>query len=399
MPVPFPDPDDTELSRPDADEAEFLTQGVVSAVTPPGGLTRLQDALIRATFHSLVDHDVDPLEAPAIDPTTFAEGLARRNARFRMRVVQTMMLAELVLVPLPPEVAERVEAFASELGIDDAMLHVARRLSQGSLGLALIDFERNGYTATWDPSRSAHLHTATALDLAWQEACHDPDLAARWAGLEHCPAGSLGRGVFDFYRARGFTFPGLPGSAPPYLAQHDWVHVLADYGSTVESEIEMFGLIARAIEEPRGFSLLAMVIGLFETGYLPRQAGLFLADRGHLSREGMAIRLADAMRRGAPHGGARSRRGRRPHDHRLVRVGEDPDRRGARSVRRHPEVARGGGRRIGRSVGAGRHQLSPVVLRPGAGRRRRAPLRPRRRLSSVMERWWASGHDGRRPDR
>jgi hypothetical protein len=42
-----------------------------------------------------------------------------------------------------------------------------------------------------------------------------------------------------------------------------------------------------------------MVISLFETGYLATGAGLFEYDRGHLSHEGMAVRLADAMRRGA----------------------------------------------------------------------------------------------------
>ncbi len=144
-----------------------------------------------------------------------------------------------------------------------------------------------------------HLHTSAALDEAWQEVCDDPALAARWAGLEHHPPGSLGRRVFEFYRARGFIFPGLPGSAPPYLAQHDWVHVLADYGTSVENELEVFGLIARAIPDPRGFSLLAMVIGLFETGYLMQAAGLFQYDRGHLSHAGMADRLADGWRRGS----------------------------------------------------------------------------------------------------
>jgi hypothetical protein len=42
-----------------------------------------------------------------------------------------------------------------------------------------------------------------------------------------------------------------------------------------------------------------MVISLFETGYMASGAGLFQYDRGHLSHEGMAVRLADAMRRGA----------------------------------------------------------------------------------------------------
>jgi hypothetical protein len=77
------------------------------------------------------------------------------------------------------------------------------------------------------------------------------------------------------------------------------VHVLADYGTTVESELEVFAFIARANDDPRAFSLLAMVVSLFETGYLRSGAGLFEYSPGHLSREGMAVRVADALRRGA----------------------------------------------------------------------------------------------------
>jgi hypothetical protein len=64
----------------------------------------------------------------------------------------------------------------------------------------------------------------------------------------------------------------------------------------------VFGLISRANDDPRAFSLLAMVLGLFETGYLYGAArGFFEYDRGHLSNdaERMATRLADAMYRGA----------------------------------------------------------------------------------------------------
>jgi len=77
------------------------------------------------------------------------------------------------------------------------------------------------------------------------------------------------------------------------------VHVLADYGTTVESELEVFAFIARANDDTRAFSLLAMVVSLFETGYLRSGAGLFEASPGHLTKGGMAVRLADAMRRGA----------------------------------------------------------------------------------------------------
>jgi hypothetical protein len=242
---------------------------------------------------------IDPDAMEPIEAEEFAIGLARRNLEFRTRIVQVMLLGELILMPLPDEVSERVERFAAELGVSEGMIEVARDFAKGSMGLALVDFDRNGYTANWDEARCDMLHTTAHLEEAWQMAPSDPELAARWAALEQYPTGSLGRRVSEFYRSRGFTYPGLPGSAPPYLAQHDWVHILADYGTTVESELEVFGLIGRAIPDFKGFSLLAMVVSLFETGYLPSAAGLFQADKGHLSRKGMPERLGDAMRRGA----------------------------------------------------------------------------------------------------
>src|SRR5436190_1327310 len=290
MAVPLPTEAEVKLEPPDAAEVHVIGAGLKGAVAPPTGLTDLQKVLITAVAHSMTGVTVDLEKLAPIGPTELAEGLRRRNAIFRTRIVQLMLLAELILVPLPDEVARRVDTYAAELGVEDAMLHVADRYASGALGLALNDFSRNGYTAHWDPAHVQYLHTTASLDDPWDEDANDPGLAARWAALEDCAEGSLGQGVFRFYRARGFTFPGVPGSAPPLLAQHDWVHVLADYGTTVESEIEVFGLIARANDDPSGFSLLAMVIGLLETGYIPAAAGLFESSPGHLSTgRGMAI--------------------------------------------------------------------------------------------------------------
>lgn len=300
MPVPLPTAATVDLTPPEGPEVQAIARGVVSAIAARDGLTHLQAMLIQAVTTSMTGFPVD-LRAAAepIEAEAFARMLARREEIFRTRIVQLMLLGELVLVPLPPEVADRVERFAAEPGVDEGMLRFAHDCATEHLGLAMIDFERNGYTADWGPDREGQLHTSHALAQAWDTDTDDPALAARWAGLAGCPPGSLGEGVVHLYRSRGFSYPGLTGSAPPYLAQHDWVHVVADYGTTVESEIEVFGLIARAAPDPRGFSLLAMVVGLFETGYLPTGAGLFQADRGHLSIEGMAERLADAMYRGA----------------------------------------------------------------------------------------------------
>jgi hypothetical protein len=210
-----------------------------------------------------------------------------------------MLLIGLILRPIPETVVDRISDYAHELGADDGMIRVAHRFAEGSLGLAAFDFSRSGYTAEWHPDDARILHASIQLSDPWDIDVHDPDLFARWEALESLPPGSLGRRVTEFYRARGFTYPGRLGSAPPLLAQHDWVHVLGDYGSTVESELEVFAFIARANDDMRGFSLLAMVVSLFETGYLRSGAGLFEASPGHLSKTGMAVRVSDAMRRGA----------------------------------------------------------------------------------------------------
>lgn len=295
--VPLPAEAATRLGPPDPEEVALISRGVHGAAAPAGGLTQVQRVLVEALFVAMTEHPAR-LDQPLLGPDELASVLAERNAEFRTRVVQIMVLVALVLRPLPPEVADRVARYARALSVDDGMLEVAHRFASGSLGLAAFDFDRNGYAAGWDGA--GVLHSSRELTSPWELDVDDPALTARWAALETLPSGTLGRQVTDFYRARGFTYPGRPGSAPPLLAQHDWVHVLADYGTTVESELEVFALIARANDDPRAFSLLAMVVSLFETGYLRSGAGLFEYDPGHLSASPtVAVRLAEAMRRGA----------------------------------------------------------------------------------------------------
>ena len=298
MPTALPSSGDELLTAPGAQEVEMLARGMTSAIAPDDGLTTLQELLMAALVHSMTGFTVEIGGLEAVDAAGFARALAPRNLAFRTRIVQTMVLGELILEPIPPAVAARVREFAAELCVDDEMISVAEAYAAGALDVAAADFARNGYLAAVDPDRLRAVH-AQALAQSWAAVTEDAQLAAQWCALESLPVGTLGRGVTDFYRDRGFVYPGLPGSAPPLLAQHDWVHVLAGYGTTLENELEVFAFMARANDDPRGFSLLAMIVSLFETGYLASGAGLFEADPGHLRDAGMAVRLADAMRRGA----------------------------------------------------------------------------------------------------
>jgi hypothetical protein len=301
MPVPLPTASDTLLAPPSDAEVTLVWRGLNTAVGGgPAGQTPLQQVLLAAVTRAMMGREELPPDPAAITPAEFAEGLARRNQVFRERVGQVMMLG--ALVRRPPAIGDmaRISEFLVELSLDSQLLEITSSYADGGFDLAVVDFDRNGYLGErhFDAEKAA-LGTSPLVDTAWAAVHDDAALAARWASLGELPREAVGRRVHDFYKTRGFRFPGDPDSAPPLLAQHDWVHVLADYGTSLESELEVFGFIARANDDLRAFSLLAMVVSLFETGIARTGLGLFEANTGNLSKRGMAQRLADALRRGA----------------------------------------------------------------------------------------------------
>ncbi|MEM7337219.1 MAG: hypothetical protein AAF467_01155 [Actinomycetota bacterium] len=284
---------------PSDDEVRGVSGALVEALGGRNRISAIQVVTVSAITRSMTGRSFDLDELPTVGPAQLAEVLAHRAEPWRRRILHVMMIGALLLDEVPADIHDRLEAYAAALGVTDDMLDITEKLATGTKAAALADFQRSGYEGAWTAESTTGTGVA-GLESAWAIVEDDPQLAARWAALATCPARSIGRGVHDFYAARGFAFPGQPGSAPPLLAQHDWVHVLADYGSTVASEIEVFSFISMANEDARAFSLQAMVLSLFESGHLATGAGLFESDTGHFSADGerMAVRMGDAMRRG-----------------------------------------------------------------------------------------------------
>jgi len=166
------------------------------------------------------------------------------------------------------------------------------------MDVAQADFMRNSYVLdyyTKHPNDGTLHRTVRGPD---EHTSIDPALEAEWKTLETCRDGSLGRTVWDFYQRRGFALPGSPGSVDPLLAQHDFVHCVADYGTSATGEIEVFSFIAAAIPDAKGFSYLVIILGLFETGNVEAVPGVATRSPGHLQLPGGAERMSDAIRRG-----------------------------------------------------------------------------------------------------
>jgi hypothetical protein len=297
MPSP-PPAEPTPTPTDDRDEVVLVARGIASAVAPEDGLTDVQAALLGAIAEALtgfnVDyHDLDPLTAQEL-----AEVLAEKPEWYRQRSVHHMVLGELVLKPLPHEVALRVQQYTAALGIQDKFVRIAHRYAQGATGLAWIDLQRSGFTAHLEQADPTQDHYQSA-GTPFEKPPPAPEVVEKWRAFEDFPADSLGRKAWEMYDARGFALPGTPEGASPYLAQHDFVHVLADYGTNLKGELEVFALIGRANPDPQGFAWLATLVGLFETGYV-EDTGFFERDvREHnIQAPGMHVRIADAIRRG-----------------------------------------------------------------------------------------------------
>jgi len=274
----------------DAGTREALLRGLASAVRRDGELTPTQTNLLTAVGGHLLGVETPIADLAPITPTELAGAVT--DPEVRVRVVHGMVALEIIAEPVSAAVHDQVVAFASALGVDEAMLSVAHDYADGAMDQATQDFLRNSYIAEYygrqDPS------AASPLD----HKADDPELAAKWEALASCPPGSHGRLVWDFYQMRGFAFPGTAGAVDPLLAQHDWVHCLADYGTSATGEIEVFTFLGSAIPDPKGFSYCVIILGLFETGNVAFVPGVATARPGHLSEPGGTTRFADALRRG-----------------------------------------------------------------------------------------------------
>ncbi len=144
-------------------ESELIARGIASAVAPEGGLEPAQVSLLGAIADALLDIDVDFAELDPLEADELAEVLSGRGPEYRTRIVHHMVLGELILRPIPADVARRVATYAEALEVDDQFVRVARRYAQGAFGLAWLDLHRSGFAEHWEMARTDQLETSVKL--------------------------------------------------------------------------------------------------------------------------------------------------------------------------------------------------------------------------------------------
>ncbi len=288
MPVPLPSPSDTEFGPPNEREVQGLARGIVAVVCGDQAPNALQDLVLRVFFDTLADSETEiDLATPPFDLAEFARALARRDESFRNDVMHVLMAAACVQRPPKPEVLRRVQRCISELELDPALLDT--HLERDVLLEAAVGF---GFAR--DLHFPAPLSPSEHIDVGR----HIP--ADRTIDLSQFPTDTLGRRVFELRQARGYAASSPQSERHRYAYQLDWVRVLADYGTSLESELEIAAFIAGASDGAESLHAFAIVAAHYKqcTGgrdsLEPNSSARSIQSRKHL-----AVRVRSAARRGA----------------------------------------------------------------------------------------------------
>jgi hypothetical protein len=287
------------LTHTPAEHAEAVARAVVAACRLDGWATDVQPRLLHTLFNRLLGRDFDFHTLPPLEPSDVAATL--RTQEERDELIQLMVVMEILCNPLSPRLEASVAGWASALGVHERALTYVRELAHGEMAKAVHDFYRLNWIGDLDrrsPDFQAVLSRVGDKAYAFTTDV-SPAEAARWERLGGNPSGSIGHAVWQFYTMRGFAFPGQAGAVNAAVAQHDWLHVLGDYGTTPLGEIEVLSFQTASTRTQGGMLGLVGALALFESGLMP--SSLIVHDQAvhALDAPGAVDRMAEAIARGA----------------------------------------------------------------------------------------------------
>lgn len=281
------------------EHAPVVARAVVGACRLDGWGSTVQPQLLHTLFNRLLGQDLDFETLDPLAPSDVASVLGAQEERNEL--IQLMVVMEVLCNPMPAQLERSVARWAAALSVHERSLTYVRELARGEIAKAVHDFYRLNWIGDLDrrsPDFQGLLRQVGDKAFAFTAAADERE-AARWEGLGANPRGSMGRSLWEFYSMRGFMFPGQVGGVNAAVAQHDWIHVLGDYGATPLGELEVLSFQAAATRTPGGMLGLVGALALFESGVMP--ASLIVRDQPihALSAPGAVDRMAEAIARGA----------------------------------------------------------------------------------------------------
>jgi len=279
-------------------DAPLMARAVVSTCRQNGWFNNIQPELLRIIFHNLMSYDCDFQTLEPISVEEFA--LAMPEANKRNEVFDLILTTELLCASISPEISDAINLWAQKLNIKNNGLALVRDLSKKLIAQAQQDFYRSNYFYDKDLASQhfSDLDQKYGLSATMMTLEASDEIASRYENLQKLPVGTLGRGLWDFYKKRGFNFPGTIGGINEAVAHHDWIHVLSDYDSDGIGEIEVAAFSTMATASESAVMNFLGVLSIFQGGLLKT----IVAGAPHLGHD-MEVangpeRIAIALQRG-----------------------------------------------------------------------------------------------------
>lgn len=287
-----------QLMRPEPAAALLGLRAMKTIATVSGEIGPAQRGLMQAaqTMVLGIEADIDAL--PTVTPTELAEGFP--GADLRQQFVNGMTVVAVADGVPSREVLDRVEAFADALGIAAPVLWDLRLLTEQHMTIFKLDFLRRGHIGDIMKNEFAQkgpLGFAKSV-LGMRGLMEDRALAARYRAWEKLPIGTLGHALIDFYNEHGFNVPGERGGFPEAGLYHDFSHLLGEYSTQPDGEIEVASFIS-GFKRERPFYVVLFVALIFSAGVNMRPTPDDYVTTGLLGKPGMAERMFAAIERGS----------------------------------------------------------------------------------------------------
>ena len=285
------------LAHTSIDQAEQLAAAVAGAARMADGwCTDFQPYFLGLIFRELLGVEIDfkTIRSIRVDEAAviFPDHLQRKE------LIELLVLTEVMVNPIPPQLERSLENWAEKLQIEDRSLVLARDVANTARAQAQSDFYRLFWMGEEDRQQEnfedlLSKHGPDAWTFTVEE---DPELAMQWRGLASLPEGTLGAAVWNHYQSHGFTTPGEIGGANAALAHHDWLHVIGGYEVDLIGEVENAAFGAANSSMPGSTLWFLGVMAMYEGGLF--DSVVTGANPHQISMAGNPERVVHAMNRG-----------------------------------------------------------------------------------------------------
>jgi hypothetical protein len=286
------------LMHPDPAAGLLGLRAMKTIASASGPMGPSQRALMETAKKVILrlDADIDALQP--ITPAELAAGFP--VPELRQQFINGALIVSLADGVPSRETVATMAAFAEALGVDTPALTDLRRLAEHHMLVFKVDFLRRSQIAGIMKNQLEQKGPLGLVKsvLTLRGLMEDPALAARYRAWEKLPADTLGHQLITFYDKNGFSLPGERGGFPEAGLYHDLCHILGNYGTDPEGEVQVAAFTS-GFMRTRPIYIVLFAVMIFSAGVNVRPSGEDFTTIGVLGKPGMAERLFAAIERGS----------------------------------------------------------------------------------------------------